>query len=88
MSPSRADDSEIAPGFQPKIDLSITGTIDKNGNVTIPTTGVVFPPAYIAINLNGLWVVKAEVLATAPATGTIDPLTGERRARRERRASS
>ena len=74
--PKSADDSELAPGFQPKINVSITGTIDKAGAVTIPTSGVVFPPAYIAINFNGLWIVKAEVLATAPATGSINPLTG------------
>ncbi len=74
--PKSADDSETAPGFQPKVDVSITGSIDSNGNVTIPTSGVVFPPAYVAINFNGLWVVRADVIATAPATGTINPLTG------------
>ena len=74
--PKSTDDSELAPGYQPKVNVSITGTIDDNGVVTIPTTGVVFPPAYVAINFNGLWIVKAEVLATAPATGTINPLTG------------
>jgi hypothetical protein len=74
--PASSDDSELAPGFQPKQDVQITGTIDKNGVVTIPTTGFQFPPAYVAINFNGVWIVKAEVLATAPATGTLDPLTG------------
>ena len=74
--PASSDDSELAPGYQPKVNVSITGSVNKAGVVSIPASGVVFPPAYIGINFNGLWIVKAEVIATEAATGTLDPLTG------------
>ncbi|MEI2697535.1 MAG: hypothetical protein V9E94_04035 [Microthrixaceae bacterium] len=74
--PASSDDSELAPGYQPKVNVSITGSVNKAGVVSIPASGVVFPPAYVGINFNGLWIVKAEVIATEAATGTLDPLTG------------
>jgi len=77
---SAADDSELAPGFQPKIDPVLNGTIDNAGSVTIPTTGVVLPRFYVPIPdinpANYPYVVTAEVIATAAATGTLNPLTG------------
>lgn len=77
---SADDDSELAPGFQPKIDPVLNGTIDASGNVTIPTTGVVLPKFYVAIPDvtpgNYPYVVTAEVIATTAATGTLNPLTG------------
>jgi PKD repeat protein len=74
--PASADDNELVGGFQPKQDVSISGNIDKNGVVNIPIEGVKFPPYFVPININGLWIVRADVVATAPATGSIDPLTG------------
>ncbi len=74
------DDSELAFGFQPKADVSITGQIAANGAVTVPTSGIVFPPGYVPIKdpFNGIvYVVKATVTATVPATGVLDPLTGK-----------
>ena len=77
---SADDDSELAPGFQPKIDPVLNGTIDASGNVTIPTTGVVLPRFYVGIPDvtpgNYPYVVTAEVIATTAATGTLNPLTG------------
>jgi PKD repeat protein len=77
---SADDDSELAGGFQPKVDPVFNGTIDAAGNITIPTAGVVLPKAYIAIPdvnpANYPYVVTAEVIATAAATGTLNPLTG------------
>ncbi|MFZ4434319.1 MAG: PKD domain-containing protein, partial [Microthrixaceae bacterium] len=74
------DDSELASGFQAKVDPAFNGTIDAAGNITIPTTGVVLPRAYIAIPdtnpANYPYVVTADVIATTAATGTLNPLTG------------
>jgi PKD repeat protein len=74
------DDSELAPGFQPKIDPSFTGTIDAAGNVSIPTSGIVFPPAYVPVQDPFqpwvYYVIKATVIPTHAATGTLDPISG------------
>ena len=43
------DDNELANGFQPKVNVSINGNIDAQGVVTVPPSGIVFPPAYIGI---------------------------------------
>ncbi|MCZ7629513.1 MAG: hypothetical protein M5U19_10885 [Microthrixaceae bacterium] len=75
--PLADDDSETASGFQPKQDVDLSGTIDGDGNVTIPISGVVFPTAYIPVEVLGnKGVVTAKVVATHPAVGTFDPLTG------------
>ena len=49
------------------------GTIDSAGNINVPATGVTFPG--LTLDLNGA-PVTITMLATAPATGKIDPLTG------------
>jgi hypothetical protein len=74
------DDSELAGGYQQKVDVSITGSVAANGAVSVPTSGIVFPPGYVPITdpFNGwVYVVRATVSATAPATGVLDPLTGK-----------
>ena len=76
--PASADDSEVAGGFQPKGSTELTGTIDADGNIVIPTSGVIFPTIYLAINAGiGTGVVRADIVATHPAEGTLDPITGE-----------
>ena len=73
------DDSELAGGFQPKVDVTITGTIDGAGNISVPQSGVVFPPAYVPVlnPLDGItYVVTAKVIPTAAATGILDPISG------------
>ncbi|MSY22324.1 MAG: hypothetical protein F2668_05070, partial [Actinobacteria bacterium] len=73
------DDNEAAPGFQPKINVSITGTIAADGTVNVPTTGVIFPPSWITPEnptSQTRALVKVEILPTAAATGNINPLTG------------
>src|SRR5690606_1179549 len=70
------DDSELAAGYQPKVDVSITGSIDGAGNVTIPKDNVVFPKVYRGVDgFSGHAVI--EVVPTHDATGFIDPMTGE-----------
>ena len=70
------DDSELAAGYQPKVDVSITGSIDGAGNVTIPKDNVVFPKVYRGVDgFSGHAVI--EVMPTHDATGFIDPMTGE-----------
>ena len=78
--PRTADDSEVAPGFQPKVDVSITGTINANGVITIPAANIVFPVGYMPIvnPFDGYTdVVSTTIIPTADATGTLDPLTGD-----------
>ena len=73
------DDSEAAPGFQPKINVSITGSITSNGTVSVPISGVIFPPSWITPEnptSQTRALVKVEIVPTAAATGSIDPLTG------------
>jgi len=74
---SPTDDSETAGGFQAKIDPVLNGTIDAAGNLTIPTSGVILPKAYIRVAIGSNPVFIATVIPTAPATGTINPLTGQ-----------
>lgn len=73
------DHSELAAGFQPKTDPSFNGTIDRLGNVSIPTTGIVIPPAWVPVrdpNNGMIYPVRASVQPTHAATGTLNPLTG------------
>jgi PKD repeat protein len=73
------DDSELVPGFQPKVDVTLSGSIDGAGNVTIPPSGVVFPTYYVPVQdpFNGLiYPVAATVVPTTSATGTLNPING------------
>jgi hypothetical protein len=74
-----SDDSELAPGLQPKVEPSISGTIDGRGNVVVMPAGVVIPPSYIPIPdpVTGLlYPVRARVEAVSPVIGKLDPMTG------------
>jgi PKD repeat protein len=77
--PASTDNSELAQGYQAKVDVSLTGSIDAAGSVTIPANQVVFPPAYVPVVApDGVtYVVTGTVIPTHPATGTLNPITGE-----------
>jgi PKD repeat protein len=70
---SALDNSEAAPGFQPKQDTTITGTIAANGAVTVPQSGIFFPPIY-QFAQGG--VLTVQIRPTGPGTGNLNPLTG------------
>jgi PKD repeat protein len=72
---SATDNSELVSGEQPKQDLQLAGTIDANGNVVVPTSGVVFPTSYLYVD--GAGVITVTILATHAATGTLNPVTGD-----------
>jgi PKD repeat protein len=67
------DDSELAPGFQPKEDTTISGTITGTGAISIPQSGIYFPPAYLDASGS---ILTARIQPTGPATGNLNPLTG------------
>ena len=70
---SALDNSEVAPGFQPKQDTVINGTITAGGAVTVPQSGIFFPPIYqFAVGA----VLTIQIVPTAVGTGTLNPLTG------------
>jgi hypothetical protein len=72
------DDSEAVPNYQAKMDTTITGTIDKAGNISIPAAGISFPWGYIPFAYpDGSYAgyVTIKVLPIG-ATGNLDPLTG------------
>jgi hypothetical protein len=77
--PKSDDDSELVSGFQAKVETQISGSVTGAGVVTVLPANIKFPPAYIPIvYVDGVtYPVKAEVLATQNATGTIDPLSGD-----------
>ena len=78
--PQSADDSELAPGYQPKVDVTISGSINANGVISIPAANIVFPIGYIPIRnpFDGYTdIVTTTIIPTADATGTLDPLTGD-----------
>ena len=70
---SALDNSEVASGFQPKQDTVFTGTVGANGAITIPQSGVVFPPQYVFAEGG---VIAALVQPSGNATGSINPLSG------------
>ena len=70
---SALDDSEVASGFQPHQDTTITGTIAANGTVTVPQSGIFFPPIY---QYQSGAVLTVNINPTAAGTGTLNPLTG------------
>ena len=67
------DNSELASGFQPKEDTTIAGSITASGAISVPQSGVYFPPAYISAQGS---VITATIQPTAAATGNLNPLTG------------
>jgi len=70
---SALDNSEAASGFQAKQDTVFTGTVGANGSITIPQSGVVFPPQYVFAEGG---VITALVQPTGNATGNVNPITG------------
>ncbi len=69
------DDSEIQAGNQARAYITATGSVDKDGNFTVPAASLVFPKQYVyASAANG--VITVVPAATSAATGTIDPATG------------
>src|SRR5664279_5507196 len=70
---SALDDSETASGFQPHQDTTISGTVTSAGVVTVPQSGVFFPPVY---DYSSGAVLTIKITATQAATGTLNPLTG------------
>ncbi len=67
------DASEVQAGFQPRIEVGITGTVAANGAVTIPQSGIVFPTVYQYAEGS---VLTISVTPTGPGSGNINPLTG------------
>jgi hypothetical protein len=66
-------EGEPDPEAQP---ISLTGTIEQDGTLTVPSTGVFFPSADpIWADAVNAWVF-ATVAAPAGVSGTIDPETG------------
>ena len=70
---SALDNSELASGFQPKEDTTISGSITASGAISVPQSGIYFPPAYISAS--GA-VLTATIQPTAAATGNLNPITG------------
>ena len=70
---SALDNSEVQTGFQPKQDSTITGTVGTNGAVTVPTSGIFFPPIY---QYQSDAVLTVQIVPTSAGTGTLNPLTG------------
>ncbi len=77
--PASEDDNELVGGFQPKQNVSITGTIAADGTINIPTSGIFFPVYYVPLvhPVDGSTaIVQVKLEATAAATGSLNPLTG------------
>jgi hypothetical protein len=73
-----ADDSECKADFQPEVTMTLTGTIDADGNIDIPQADVVIPPIYAySEQLGGDHVSLNTFIPTHDASGTLDPATGE-----------
>lgn len=68
------DNSETAPGFQPKQDTTVTGTITADGVLNVPQSGIFFPQSYIYAQGS---VLTFQIQPRAGVTGTLNPLTGE-----------
>ena len=70
---SALDNSEVASGFQPKQDTTITGTITAAGAVNVPQSGIFFPPIWQYAQGG---VLTVQIRPTGPGTGNLNPLTG------------
>ena len=74
--PATSDASEFVVGYQPVEPTRLDGTVDADGNVTIPVEGISFPTLYIQLSTTaGSALVVGKILPTQPATGVIDPIT-------------
>lgn len=70
---SLLDASEVQGGFQEKRDSTITGTVNAAGVVSIPQSGIFFPPVYTyAVGT----VITFQIQPLSAGTGSINPLTG------------
>jgi hypothetical protein len=70
------DDSEVKPGNQPRQYITLTGSVNKDGVLTVPQASLIFPKFYVyASAANG--VIDVVPTATSAATGTVNPLTGK-----------
>jgi len=77
--PAWMDNSELAPGFQPKVDVAISGIVEEDGTLNVAPGDVVFPPAYVGVRNpfdGSTYVITARVEPTESATGFIDPISG------------
>lgn len=72
--PASTDDSEAKAGYQAKTPITLSGSIDSDGNVTIPQASVVFPTFYVYGNPGG--VIDIVISATGNGSGSLDPATG------------
>ena len=70
---SAVDNSELVAGLQPKEDTTVSGTITAAGAVSVPQSGIYFPPAYLK---SGTSVLTARIQPTQAGTGSLNPLTG------------
>ena len=70
---SALDNSEVQPGYQPKQDSTITGTVGTNGAITVPVSGIFFPPIY---QYQSDAILTVGIVPTSAGTGTLNPLTG------------
>jgi PKD repeat protein len=70
---SAEDNSEVAPGFQARQDTVISGTVNAAGAISGPQSGVFFPPTWIYAQGG---VLTVQIVPTAAASGSINPLTG------------
>jgi hypothetical protein len=71
------DDSELAVGHQPKVTSRLRGSIDGQGNIDVPVSGVSLPVIYVpVVGPDGVTaVVTATIVPTHPVVGTLDPIT-------------
>ncbi|KLR60603.1 PDK repeat-containing protein [Actinobacteria bacterium IMCC26207] len=70
---SLLDASEVQTGFQAKQDSTINGTVNAAGAVTIPQSGIFFPPVYTyAVGA----VITFQIQPTGAGTGNLNPITG------------
>ena len=72
--PAADDNSEIKLGHQPKVPIQLTGSIDADGNITVPAAGVSFPKTYVYSSVGG--ALDINIRAIGDATGTLDPASG------------
>lgn len=70
---SPEDNSEAMAGFQPKLDTTISGNVAANGTLTVPQSGIFFPPLYQYAQGG---VLTVQVQPQSAGTGSLNPMTG------------